>query len=129
MTLMRRLRHRIYERAGGRCELSGVPLVGGPDGPWEAHHRRPKGMGGTSRPNTDTVGNLLALAPCVHNMAPDSVHMMPERSRRNGWLVSKHEDDPASVPVVLRDGRVVLLGEEGYIPLPVRRVPPPQFSF
>lgn len=127
MSTMSTLRRRIYERANGVCELSGRPLPGGLDGPWEAHHRRPKGMGGTSRPNTDTVGNLLALHPRVHNMAPDSVHLMPERARASGWLVSKHEDDPASIPVILWTGHVVLLGEEGYISLPVPRLPRPVF--
>lgn len=128
MTIMGKLRHQIYERANGLCELSGALLPGGPDGPWEAHHRRPKGMGGTRRENEDTVGNLLALVQRVHNLAPDSVHMSPMRSRRYGWLVSKHVEDPASVPVVLHDGRVVLLGQRGYIPLPVPREPRPRFA-
>lgn len=111
---MRALRHTAYERAGGRCEVSGL-LLDGPDGGWDLHHRRNKGMGGTTRANTDTLPNLLAVAPEVHNSAgvnsgrgwPHdlSIHGSRTWSAARGYLVPKHVDDPGGWPVLLWGAR------------------------
>lgn len=108
------LRRLIYQRSGGLCEASGLPLPRN----WELHHRRPRGMGGTSRPDTDTAPNVLALTPEVHNMHPDSVHMRRWWSEPRGYLLSQHEPNPAAVPVLLH-GRdwVTLTTDGGYEPV------------
>lgn len=102
-----RLRDLLWQRCGGRCEVSGLPLD--PD-TFDAHHRRNKGMGGTSRPDTDTLPNLLALDPDVHNGGPDSVHGRRVWSHDRGYLIPKHVDTVAGRPFVLR-------GEVWVIPL------------
>jgi hypothetical protein len=94
------LRELLYGRAEGRCEVSGRPLD---FDTFDLHHRRNKGMGGTSRPDTDTPVNLLALDPVVHNGGPASVHADRRGvSGPNGWLVSKLNDRPGDTPVLLR---------------------------
>lgn len=91
------LREALWHRAKGRCEVSGRPL--NPDN-WDAHHRRNKGMGGTSRPDTDGLGNLLALTPAVHNGGPGSVHAHRRWAEDCGWLLPKMTPVAAAVPVL-----------------------------
>jgi hypothetical protein len=110
-----KIRADLWERCKGLCEVSGQPLD--PD-TFDAHHRRNKGMGGTSRLDTDTLPNLLALLPFVHNLSPDSVHGAPAASRAHGYLIGKDENRPDLVPVLLHGRRWVLLGQTGgYIDL------------
>lgn len=83
------------------------------------HHRRNKGMGGTSRPNTDALYNLLALDPEIHNGGPQSVHGRREWAERNGFLIPKDASHPQNWPVKLR-GRwwVFLTSTPRYVPVP-----------
>jgi len=104
------LRATLWERAEGRCEVSGVPLD--PD-TFDAHHRRPKGSGGTSRENTDLVTNLLALDPQAHNGGPGSVHGERIWALENGYLIPKHEPEPRLFPVLWRGQRWVWLLPDG----------------
>jgi hypothetical protein len=84
---------------------------------FDLHHRRNKGMGGTSRPDTDALSNLLALDPIVHNGGPGSVHADRPRSEALGWLIPKLSPDPLHmVPVCVYafgGWRWCLLGENG----------------
>lgn len=117
-------REAVYERAGGRCEISGARLRPDGFGHFEVHHRRNKGMGGTSRPDVDNLSNLLALDPQVHNGGPTSVHGRRRWSQARGYLIPKHVDHPGHWPVWLRRGRNVwewvILGDDGqYYPVPV----------
>lgn len=80
------LREKLWERSRGRCEVSGIPLD---RDTFDAHHRRNKGMGGTTRPDRDAIWNLLALDPTVHNGGPRSVHGRRAWSESRGFLVPK----------------------------------------
>lgn len=109
------LREALWTRSGGRCEVSGKPLD--PD-TFDAHHRRNKGMGGTYRPDTDTLPNLLALDPIVHNGGPGSVHDNRMVSGPRGWLVPKLSTDALNMlPVLVWAGpglrQWVLLSDAG----------------
>lgn len=103
-----KIREQLWERSGGFCEVSGRPLD---QESFDAHHRRLKGMGGTYRPLTDSLCNLLALDPEVHNGAPWSVHQNPRWSRPRGYLLSAHVDDDAmaATPVLYRGREWVVL--------------------
>jgi hypothetical protein len=113
------IRRAVWERAGGRCEITGLPL-GEPDGDrWECHHRRNKGMGGTDRDNVDSLVNLLALTPRIHNGGPGSVHGNRRWAERYGYLIPKHVSEPGMWPLKLLGRRWVLLTEVGgYAPFP-----------
>jgi len=108
------LRKALWERSQGLCEVSGRPLYR--EG-FDAHHRRNKGMGGTSRLDTDTLPNLLALDPMIHNGGPRSVHGARISSDRFGWLVPKNINSVSSRPVLLATSmkvrRWALLGDKG----------------
>lgn len=106
-----KLRAALWERSEGQCEISGRPLD---RETFDAHHRRLKGMGGTYRPLTDSLCNLLALDPEVHNGAPWSVHQLPSWSRPRAYLLSSHtSDDALAVSAVLYRGQTwVILMED-----------------
>ena len=115
----RATRDAVWDRAGGRCEITGAPL--GPRGSdqWECHHRRNKGMGGTDRSNVDSLSNLIALTPAIHNGGPQSVHGRRGWSEDHGYLIPKRIDEPGMWPMKLLGRRWVLLGDDGrYYPLP-----------
>lgn len=131
MTRLSDQREPLWERCGGRCEVSGQPLD---YDTFDMHHRRNKGMGGTSRDDVDELWNLLALDPVVHNGGPESVHGRRTWSHHRGYLVPKQtpEHELTQWPVLLggllpeRFQRWVLLAphaDTGYRDLP--RLPPP----
>lgn len=120
------LREALWKRSNGCCEVSGQPLD---YHTFDAHHRRNKGMGGTSRPDTDVLSNLLALNPIVHNGGPGSVHADRPRSELRGWLIPKLSTEPLHmVPaLVYASGgwRWCLLAETGeLLPLSHYRASP-----
>jgi hypothetical protein len=53
----------ILERSGGVCEYCGLQRG------TEAHHRRPRAMGGTTRDDTNTASNGLWLCNACHRWA------------------------------------------------------------
>lgn len=112
------IRAKLWERSRGVCEVSGLPLD--PD-TFDAHHRRNKGMGGTSRPDTDSLSNLLALDPNVHNGGPQSVHGRRTWSEERGYLLPKDTDRAISWPVLIHGRRWVFLLSDGqYRDIPQR---------
>src|SRR3954462_15660128 len=91
-----RLREQLWARCSGRCEVSGTPLD---FETFDAHHRRNKGMGGTSRLDTDLLSNLLALDPTVHNGGPGSGHADRNGvSGPRGWLGVEPATGPPGRP-------------------------------
>lgn len=68
----------VLDRAAGHCERCGVA------GPTQLHHRRPRGMGGTRRP--DTVHNLAALCRGCH----EEVESRRAQALADGWLLRQN---------------------------------------
>ena len=102
----------VTGRSGGNCECmsSGCTLIAE-----HLHHRRPKGIGGTRRPESQWASNALHVCLKCHLR----IHAMPNWSRDNGFLV-RQSDDPSSVPVWWRCAKhgqkvFVLLDEGGQI--------------
>lgn len=104
------LRAQLWARSGGRCEVSGRALD---RDTFDAHHRRNKGMGGTTRPDRDAIWNLLALDPTVHNGGPLSVHGRRQWSESHGFLVPKNVDNVQVWPIRLHLKRWVYLTPAG----------------
>lgn len=125
MSRLSKQREPLWERCGGRCEISGRQLD---YDTFDMHHRRNKGMGGTSREGVDELWNLLALDPEVHNGGPKSVHGRRQWSQDRGYLVPKGTPDHEVIlwPVYLHGlvpapvQRWVLLGDPGYWTVPHR---------
>lgn len=103
------LREELWTRSGGFCEVTGVVLD---FETFDAHHRRNKQMGGTYRPDTDTLPNLIAVDPLVHNGTPNSIHQNPAWSRPRGYLLHAVAV-PIHAPILYRGHTWSLLPEDG----------------
>lgn len=94
----------IYERSAGRCERCND---------WasdcQIHHRRPRGMGGTRRPDTNTTSAGVLLCGSCHRI----VESYRAQAYDDGWLV-RQSQSPREVPVLRRGVRVLLDDEGGY---------------
>lgn len=117
-------RRAVWERAHGRCEITGAHLGDRDGSGWECHHRRNKGMGGTDRPDVDSPANLLALSAPAHR----AVHASRTWAQPRGYLVPKQLppelDDPSMWPVLLLGRRWTLLTHAGgYATIP-KGMPP-----
>lgn len=95
----------VYERAKGRCDKCGM-MVGQQA---QFHHRRARGMGSTSRPESASAANCLLLHPACH----DYIEKHRTEAFNNGWLV-RQMDDPRLLPVMIH-GRWSLLFEDGTV--------------
>ena len=86
-----KVRQQIVERSSGRCEVmaSGCTFTA-----QEIHHRRPRGMGGTNRGNTNAAVNGLACCLACHRR----IESDRDWAYGRGFLVRQNVD-PATVPV------------------------------
>lgn len=73
------VRQIIRERSGGWCELCGLEHA------TDAHHRRPRGSGGSSRDDTNTASNALALCRGCHSLVENHRNV----AKMFGWLVDQ----------------------------------------
>lgn len=99
-----RLRHEVYDRAGGRCEAGVVDECPGrlDRDAFEWHHRKLRSQGGD-----DVHENSLCLCTYCHAWA----HANPADARGLGLIVPRGAN-PAERAVHLADGRVVRLTSE-----------------
>lgn len=87
----------VLERGFHSCERCGCAVGPQRGVDHHIHHRRPRAMGGTDRPDTNLPSNLALLCPPCH----DDVESMREVSLLHGWLVPQTAD-PALIPVLIR---------------------------
>lgn len=101
----------VMERSEGHCDMCGGYLHGNRGYDWSIHHRAPRRMGGTRRPEINQPSNLLAV--CGHSLT--GCHFRIESNRlwatEMGLLVPSYAD-PSTTPAYLRWG-LVLLGDDG----------------
>lgn len=84
----------VLLRAEGRCEGCGLK------GSLQLHHRRPRGMGGSTDPKAGTAANALALCSGCHLQVAEQKR---DGAREMGWLIPQGTD-PEETPVRLYDG-------------------------
>lgn len=74
----------------------------------DGHHRRPRGAGGSKRPDTNLASNGLML--CRVYCHPWAESQRDEARDDRGWLISQFRKDvtPSQVPVLLHDGWFLL---------------------
>lgn len=88
----------VWIRAGGRCEVCGNPLAGVLG--FSRHHRLPRRMGGSSRPELNTPANLILLCGSGTTGCHGRIESNREQAYAEGLLL--HDGaDPAAVPVLL----------------------------
>lgn len=123
-------RRTVTARAGWRCEICGT-VLGWPDGsggtwcaPHSFHHRRPRGMGGTTRPDANSPANLLLLCGTGTTGCHGRVEANRAAAHQLGWLLHQTED-PTQVPAYVvtgphREARPLLLTTDGRYEEPTR---------
>lgn len=97
------IRETVRTRAKRKCEACGLS-----EGRMDIHHRRPRGMGGTSDPAANFPSNLVLLDRGCHSWFESHRAVALEM----GWLVLQGHD-PALVPLTLWSDRLVLLNDLG----------------
>lgn len=105
------VRQLIVERSSGRCE---VMAAGCTFTATAIHHRRPRGMGGSRRPDTNLASNGLATCDSCHRY----IESLRDESHSRGWLVMQNQS-PAAIPAVHR-GQWALLLDDGSVQSGVR---------
>lgn len=95
------VRDLVRDRAADHCEVCGL------DRPEQLHHRRARGMGSTTRPDTNTASNALFISSDCHRRIESRRSFALDR----GWLV-RQTQSPSDVPV-LWQGSWVLLQDTG----------------
>lgn len=101
----RTVRHTVKARAAMCCERCGCSVAAVEH---HVHHRRPRQMGGDTRPETNCPSNLLLLCTPCHSAVESSRQISYER----GWLVHA-EHNPAVQPVWLAGRGSVYLRADG----------------
>ncbi|AER47964.1 HNH endonuclease [Mycobacterium phage Courthouse] len=99
------IRKLIIDREGGLCARCMAPGA-------EIHHRRPRGMGGSKDPLTNSPANGILLCGGCHRWAESN----REKAFEGGWLVRQGKN-PAEAPIHYR-GEWKLLGIDGSIDKP-----------
>lgn len=99
----------VKDRAGNHCERCGHNVE---ERPAAVHHRRPRGMGGTNRPGTNSPSNLLLLCDPCHL----TVESSREISREQGWLVRQAHDPEECSVWLAGKGRVYLNPDGSTVP-------------
>lgn len=105
----RTVRHTVKARASMCCERCSVPVAAMPH---EVHHRRPRGAGGSSRPDTNLPSNLVLLCGTSTTGCHGFCESERDAAREQGWLV-RQGGDPAAVPVLHAAFGLVLLDAVG----------------
>jgi len=99
-------RHTVVSRAKQRCELCYSNLS-----PMSLHHRRPRGMGGSSVPWIHDPENLLALCGTGTTGCHGLVESYRQRAYDFGWLV-RYGMTPHNIPFADLHGHWWLLHGE-----------------
>lgn len=101
----------VWARDNSSCFLCVQPLTRGA-GDYSVHHRRPRGMGGSKDPATNSPANLLLLC----GSGTTGCHGLVEANRawalEKGLVVSQGRD-PADVEITVRPLFPVRLGSDG----------------
>lgn len=99
------VRKGVTERAHGACERCGQTIRGD----YSIHHRKPRGMGGTTDPAANSPSNLVLL--CGSATTPGGCHTAVEKFRESaistGWIVPRVAD-PAKTPIKRHNGWFIL---------------------
>lgn len=81
-------------------------------GDYSIHHRRPRGMGGTSDPVADSPVNLLLLCGSGTTGCHGAVERNRVRAVANGFIVQQGVD-PATVPISYVSAWEIYLTDDG----------------
>jgi len=100
----------VFSRAGYRCERCFTKLAGVFGA--SVHHRRPRMMGGSRKPELHYPANLIVLCGSGNTGCHGWVESNRDRSREHGYLINKVES-ASSIPFRDNAGIWYLIDNEG----------------
>ena len=106
------VRETVRNRDHHRCILCGIPSG-------ESHHRRPRGLGGTSLTWVNLPANLVTLCRRCHT----EVESRREHYRELGFLIPFSSDEAEMIPLTYPDRYVWLYDDGSQKVIPRRRIP------
>ena len=112
----------VYERAGHSCEICTVAVGDRRGLDHHLHHRRPRALGGSKRPDTNLPSNLLLLCPACHR----DVESHRALAQSMGWLVPQIGVPSAVAVLIQRDRWTYLTASGEYADAPPGRTPYPE---
>ena len=111
----------ILDREGGECFRCRLKVVWWPDdrpqalAPYSIHHRRPRGMGGSTDDLTDHPSNGILVCGTGTTGCHGWIEAHRSAALADGYLV-RQGVDPSTVPVRLpMSAELVYLGTDGYV--------------
>ena len=102
----------VLHRDGYRCVRCGTPIEGDRGVHWSLHHRAPRGMGGTRRPEVNSPSNLIPLCGSGVTGCHGFVESHRAEALDAGWLVSRHTDPAKKALLVNHSSRWVYLAPD-----------------
>lgn len=102
-------RRTVLERDGYACVRCGTYV--GPFGDYSIHHRRPRGMGGSKRPDTNQPANLVTLCGSGVTGCHGWAESNRDEARALGLLLWQSQT-PSAEPVRTHRG-LLLLDDKG----------------
>lgn len=105
MSITVRTRQIVLDRDLYRCIRCGAYI--GPFGDYSIHHRRPRGMGGSKRPETDLPANLLTLCGSGTTGCHGYIESHREEAYEQGLLLHQ-TDNPEGISVTTFRGSLFL---------------------
>jgi 5-methylcytosine-specific restriction protein A len=84
-----KVRDLVFQRDGSACVVCRDTYQ------LQVHHRRPRGAGGTQRPESNEAANLVVVCLTHHSW----LESQRELARQRGYLVPQHAN-PEDVPIV-----------------------------
>lgn len=101
------VRKAFYEREQERCFLCREPLRWEDRGVgWSAHHRKPRGMGGTSDPRTGSISNCLIVCGSGTTGCHGRIERNREVALKVGLLIPKNATTESFAPAAVRVRRM-----------------------
>lgn len=111
----------VLDREGHSCARCGRGLHGIRGVDWSVQHRRARGSGGTIRPDTNAVQNLLLLCGSGTTGCHGYVERERAHARAYGWAVRQCEDPLARPVLHARHGWVYLTAAGSVLAAPPPR--------
>lgn len=106
----KKVRDVVMARDGGRCVRCGVPVTGLPH---SLQHRRARGAGGTTRPDTNLPANLILVCGTGTSLCHGRIERKRHEAQGFGWAIPLAASCPADWSVWTADRGRIYLDDDG----------------
>jgi len=105
------VRHEVIRRDANRCRWCGL-WVDTSAGWYSLQHRRARGAGGTSRPESNYAANLVLVHGTGTTGCHGDIESKPAEAAARGFRLTQQQD-PRHEPIILTGGKRLWLDDDG----------------